>query len=84
MSVLAAPVYLGYVFTEQHPLHICILLTDYMYPLQVVDGNRLMNTPYDLSFRADRDHVSLCSRQLTQSEIQKFRKVKCSKGTASL
>lgn len=43
--------------------------------VQVVDGNRLMNTPYDLSFRADRDHVSLCSRQLTQNEIQKFRKV---------
>lgn len=43
--------------------------------LQVVDGNRLMNTPYDLSFRADRDHVSLCSKQLTQSEITKFRKV---------
>ena len=43
--------------------------------IQVVDGNRLMNTPYDLSFRADRDHVSLCSRQLTQNEIQKFRKV---------
>ncbi|KAA6422087.1 MAG: phagocytic receptor 1b-like [Trebouxia sp. A1-2] len=41
---------------------------------EVVDGNRLMNTPYDLSFRADRDHVSLCSRQLTQNEIQKFRK----------
>lgn len=34
-----------------------------------------MNTPYDLSFRADRDHVSLCSKQLTQSEITKFRKV---------
>lgn len=34
-----------------------------------------MNTPYDLSFRADKDHVSLCSKQLTQSEIAKFRKV---------
>ena len=34
-----------------------------------------MNTPYDLSFRADREHVSLCSKQLTQSEITKFRKV---------
>ena len=43
--------------------------------MQVVDGNRLMNTPYDLSFRADRDHVTLCSKQLTQSEITKFRKV---------
>ena len=43
--------------------------------IQVVDGNRLMNTPYDLSFRADRDHVSLCTKMLTQSEIQKFRKV---------
>jgi hypothetical protein len=40
---------------------------------EVVDGNRLMNTPYDLSFKVDKQHEVLCSKQLTQKEINKLR-----------
>ena len=43
--------------------------------LQVVDGNRLINTLYDITFKQDKEHTVLCSKQLTQSEVAKFRKV---------
>ena len=42
---------------------------------QVVDGNRFIHTPYDLSFRVERDHTVLCNKELTQKELEKFRKV---------
>lgn len=41
---------------------------------EVVDGNRQIHTPYDLSFRVDREHTVLCTKELTQKEVQKFRK----------
>lgn len=36
-----------------------------------------IHTPYDLSFRVERDHTVLCTRELTQKELQQFRKVAC-------
>eukprot|EP00891_Asterochloris_glomerata_P007011 jgi/Astpho2/7011/Aster-01865 len=41
---------------------------------EVVDGNRLINTLYDITFKQDKEHTVLCSKQLTQSEVAKFRK----------
>lgn len=41
----------------------------------MVDGNRLIHTPYDLSFRVERDHAVLCNKELTQKELTKFRQV---------
>lgn len=43
--------------------------------LQVVDGNRLVVTPYDLSFRKGIEHAVLCSKALDKKEIERFRKV---------
>ena len=43
--------------------------------LQVVDGNRLIVTPYDLSFQKEHEHTSLCKRKFGTKEIQHFRKV---------
>ena len=43
---------------------------------QVVDGNRLIMTPYDLSFRKDKADAKLCTKTLTKSEIMQFRKVR--------
>ena len=40
-----------------------------------MDGNRLINTLYDITFKQDKEHTVLCSKQLTQSEVAKFRKV---------
>ena len=34
-----------------------------------------MKTPYDLSFRVERDHTTLCNKELTAKELKKFRKV---------
>ena len=42
---------------------------------QVVDGNRLIMTPYDLSFRKDKADAKLCTKTLTKSEVMQFRKV---------
>ena len=43
--------------------------------VQVVDGNRLIMTPYDLSFRKDKVDAKLCTKKLTKPEIMQFRKV---------
>lgn len=43
--------------------------------LQVVDGNRLVVTPYDLSFRKGSEHAVLCSKALDKKEVERFRKV---------
>lgn len=44
---------------------------------QVVDGNRLIETPYDLSFRKDHEHTLLCKRTFTAKEVLQLRKVRC-------
>eukprot|EP00884_Botryococcus_braunii_P021685 jgi/Botrbrau1/81/Bobra.0022s0071.1 len=41
---------------------------------EVVDGNRLIATPYDLSFKVDKEHAVLCTKTLEAKEIQQFRK----------
>lgn len=41
----------------------------------MVDGNRLIMTPYDLSFRKDKVDAKLCTKTLTQNEIMQLRKV---------
>ena len=48
--------------------------------LQVVDGNRLIMTPYDLSFRKDKVDAKLCTKSLSKPEIMQFRKVSLSLG----
>jgi Endomembrane protein 70 len=45
---------------------------------EVVDGNRLMKTPYNLTFRVERDHTVLCSKELSGKELKKFRKASAS------
>ena len=47
--------------------------------VQVVDGNRLIMTPYDLSFRKDKVDAKLCTKTLTKDEIAQFRKVHIAK-----
>eukprot|EP00887_Chlorella_sp_A99_P003316 scaffold26.g3316.t1 len=41
---------------------------------EVVDGNRMVATQYDLSFATSRDKTVLCSKKLTKEEVEKFRK----------
>lgn len=41
---------------------------------EVLEGDRLVNTPYTILFRADKENEVLCSRQLNNDEIQSFRK----------
>ena len=41
----------------------------------MVDGNRLIMTPYDLSFRKDKVDAKLCTKTLTKTEIMQLRKV---------
>ena len=41
---------------------------------EVLDANRLVTTPYDVSFRVDRDNEKLCSKMLEQEDLKSFRK----------
>jgi len=41
---------------------------------EVIGGNRLVNTPYDLSFMRDYPNEPLCGKTLTADELQKFRR----------
>ena len=41
---------------------------------EVLEGDRLVNTPYDIKFRVDKENELLCSRELTAKDLQKFRK----------
>ena len=41
---------------------------------QVLEGDRLVNTPYDIKFRVDKENEDLCSRELTPKDLKKFRK----------
>jgi len=43
---------------------------------ELVDGNRLVLTPYDIVFREDRERVTLCTKQLTRREVQQFQAVR--------
>ena len=52
-----------------------LCLTCVLTLLQVVDGNRLVVTPYDLSFRKAQEHAVLCTKQLDKKEVEQFRKV---------
>lgn len=41
---------------------------------EVVEGNRMASTPYDLSFRVDRQSEVTCEKSLSKEELEKFRK----------
>ena len=41
---------------------------------EVLEGDRLVTTPYDIRFRVDKDNELLCSRQLNDRDLAKFRK----------
>lgn len=39
-----------------------------------MEGDRLVNTPYSIKFRVDKENEILCSRELTAKDLKKFRK----------
>eukprot|EP00959_Pyramimonas_sp_CCMP1952_P395350 8284169-Pyramimonas_sp.AAC.2 len=39
----------------------------------VLEGDRLVNTPYDVSFRVDKESEHLCSRELSKKDLDQFR-----------
>jgi len=41
---------------------------------EVLEGDRMVGTPYDISFRVDRDNESLCKKTLNAKDLKKFRK----------
>ena len=41
---------------------------------EVLEGDRLVTTPYDIQFRMDRESEVLCSRELGVKDLDKFRK----------
>ena len=41
---------------------------------EVLAGDRLVTTPYDIKFRVDKENELLCSRQLNDHDLAKFRK----------
>jgi hypothetical protein len=41
---------------------------------EVVDGNRMIATQYDVAFRADKDKTTLCKRKLSSDDLVAFRK----------
>jgi hypothetical protein len=41
---------------------------------EVLEGDRMVGTPYDISFRVDRDNESLCKKTLNSKDLKKFRK----------
>ena len=40
----------------------------------MLEGDRMVGTPYDVSFRVDRDNESLCKKELNAKDLKKFRK----------
>ena len=40
---------------------------------EVLEGDRLVNTPYNIKFRVDKENDLLCSIELNQKDLQKFR-----------
>ena len=41
----------------------------------MVDGNRLIATAYDLSFRKNKERTTLCTKKFTDKELSTFRRV---------
>ena len=41
---------------------------------EVVDGNRMIATQYEIAFRENKEESSLCKRQLAKADLEKFRK----------
>jgi hypothetical protein len=39
----------------------------------VLEGDRLMTTPYELPFRTDKEHETLCRKTLSAKDLQAFR-----------
>lgn len=40
---------------------------------EVIEGDRLVGTKYDLGFKVDKENEELCSKVLTVDEVRKFR-----------
>ncbi|KAF5841834.1 putative transporter [Dunaliella salina] len=40
---------------------------------EVLEGDRLVSTPYDMKFREDRDNQLLCKKHLSREDVQAFR-----------
>lgn len=41
--------------------------------LQVLEGDRMMSTPYEVPFRVDKENQKLCSKTLDGAALKKFR-----------
>lgn len=41
--------------------------------MQVLEGDRLVTTPYDMKFREDRDNQVLCKKGLSREDVRAFR-----------
>ena len=41
---------------------------------EVIEGDRLATTMYDLSFRVDKELETLCNKRLSKEDLAKFRK----------
>ena len=41
---------------------------------EVLEGDRMMSTPYDVSFRVDKEHEELCQKELTAKDLKSFRR----------
>ena len=39
----------------------------------MLEGDRLVNTPYDIKFRVDKENEDLCSRELTAKDLKRLR-----------
>ncbi|GAB4820480.1 hypothetical protein N2152v2_007526 [Parachlorella kessleri] len=40
---------------------------------EVLEGDRLVNTPYAIKFKTDQDNELLCSKELNEDELEEFR-----------
>lgn len=40
---------------------------------EVLEGDRLVTSPYELKFRVDVENVELCKKKLSAKDIEKFR-----------
>ena len=43
---------------------------------ELVDGSRLVLTPYDIAFKQKRERAVLCTKALTRAEVKKFQAVR--------
>ena len=42
--------------------------------MQVLEGDRMMSTPYEAPFRVDKENQKLCSKTLDATALKRFRK----------